>query len=225
MTGLANFDDLFTIAAARKGGAEAFEAMLPQVKSPAELAAIPDDRWLSRMARCIFQAGFNWKVIETKWPGFEEAFDGFDPRRWSLMSDDDLDRLLRDTRVVRHAKKLASVGENAVFLRDLAEEHGTAARFFAEWPDDDYVGLLGVLKKRGSRLGGATGQYFLRFMGKDSFMTGGDVVKALIREGVVDRQPSSQRDLAKVQAAFNHWAAQSGRPMAQVSRTLACTVE
>ena len=82
-----------------------------------------------------------------------------------------------------------------------------------------------VLKKRGSRLGGATGQYFLRFMGVDSFITGGDVVTALIREGVVDKSPSSQRDLKKVQEAFNTWAAESGRPMAHVSRTLACTVE
>lgn len=225
MPRLKDFDALFSAAAERKGGVAAFEALLPVVKTPEQLAAVPDDRWLSMMARCVFQAGFNWKVVDRKWPGFEEAFEGFDPGRWSLMSDDDLDRLLKDTRVVRHAKKLASVGDNALFLRDLAAEHGTAARFFADWPDTDYVGLLQVLKKRGSRVGGNTGQYFLRFMGKDSFILAGDVVKALIREGVVDKQPSSQKDLARVQLAFNHWAEQSGRPMAQISRTLACTVD
>jgi len=90
---------------------------------------------------------------------------------------------------------------------------------------EDYVGLLQVMKKRGSRLGGNTGQYFLRFMGVDGFMTGGDAVKALIREGVIDKQPSSQRDMAKVQDAFNHWVAESGRTMAAISLTLACTVE
>lgn len=220
-----DFDRLFDIAAQRKGGADAFEETLPIMKSADELAAIPDDRWLSMMAKCVFQAGFNWGVVDKKWPGFEEAFDGFDPGRWSMMSDDDLDTLLKDTRVVRHAKKLKSVGENALFLRDLAAEHGTAAQFFADWPQGDHVGLLQVLKKRGSRLGGATGQYVLRFMGRDGFMTGGDVVKALIRERIVDKEPTSQRDLARVQAAFNHWAAQSGRPLAQVSRILACTVE
>lgn len=225
MSELRDFDALFAIAADRKGGPATFEKTLPMVRTAEELAAIPDDRWLSMMAKCVFQAGFNWKVVDNKWPGFEEAFEGFDPGRWSLMSDDDLDRLLKDTRVVRHAKKLASVGENAIFLRDLAVEHGTAARFFADWPVTDYVGLLQVLKKRGSRVGGNTGQYFLRFMGKDSFLTGRDVVTALIREGVVDKQPSSQRDMARVQEAFNHWSAQSGRPLAQISRTLACTVE
>ncbi len=225
MTGLRDFDDLFAIAAERKGGLKAFEATLPQIKTSDELAATPDDRWLSMMAKCVFQAGFSWKVVDQKWPGFEEAFSGFDPGRWSFMSDDDLDTLLKDTRVVRHAKKLSSVGENAVFVTDLAREHGSAAKFFAEWPVTDYVGLLQTLKKRGSRLGGNTGQYFLRFMGKDSFLTGRDVVTALVREGVVDKQPTSQRDMTKVQEAFNAWSAQSGRSMAAISRTLACTIE
>ena len=47
-----------------QGGAEAFEATLPKPKSPAEVAAIPDDRWLATMTRAVFQAGFSWKVIE-----------------------------------------------------------------------------------------------------------------------------------------------------------------
>ena len=42
------------------------------------LAAIPDDRWLSCLAKCVFQAGFNWKVVDSMWPGFETVFDGFD---------------------------------------------------------------------------------------------------------------------------------------------------
>ncbi|MEM1152306.1 MAG: DNA-3-methyladenine glycosylase I [Pseudomonadota bacterium] len=222
---LTRFEDLFAVAAARKGGVEAFSDSMPEILTPKALAAIADDRWLATMTRCIFQAGFNWSVIANKWQGFEEAFEGFPVGRWSMMSDEDLDRLLKDTRVVRHAKKLISVGDNALFLRDLAQEHGSGAAFFAHWPREDYVGLLQVLKKRGARLGGNTGQYFLRFMGVDGFITGGDVARALIREGVVDKVPSSQRDMARVQEAFNHWTAESRLPMAHVSRTLACTIE
>ena len=58
-----SFDELFEIAASRKGGPEAFEATLPVMKTTNDLAAIPDDRWLSTMAKCVFQAGFNWKVV------------------------------------------------------------------------------------------------------------------------------------------------------------------
>ncbi len=69
-----------------------------------------------------------------------------------------------------------------------------------------------------------TGNYFLRFMGKDSFMTSGDVAKALIREGVVDKPPSSKGALKKVQGAFNVWMTESGRPLTHISRVLAYTV-
>jgi 3-methyladenine DNA glycosylase Tag len=225
MSDLTPFDELFAIAAGRKGGAEAFEASLPKLKPPKSLAKIPDDRWLAQFSKGIFQTGLNWSVVENKWPGIVDALWAFDVGRCAMMSDEDLDALLKDTRVIRHAAKLISVRDNAIFLKDLAVEHGSAGKFFADWPAEDFVGLLQVMKKRGSRLGGSTGAYALRHLGKDSFMLGGDVAKALIREGVVDKQPSSQRDMTKVQEAFNHWAAQSGRPLAHISRTLACTVE
>ncbi|MFQ5567206.1 MAG: DNA-3-methyladenine glycosylase I, partial [Paracoccaceae bacterium] len=207
-----SFDALFALAAARKGGAAAFERTLPAPKTPAELAAIPDDRWLAAMTRAVFQAGFSWKVIETKWPGFEDAFWGFAPGRCALMSDDDLDALLKDRRIVRNGAKIRSVAENATLLCELAAEHGSAASAFANWPAGDFAGLLALLKKRASRLGGTSGQYFLRSMGVDGFVLGRDVVRALIREGVIDKAPTAQRDLARVQAAFDRWRGESGRP-------------
>ena len=220
-----SFQSLYDYAACKKGGEEALEALLaPAPLSPAKLAIIPDDRWLSTLTRCIFQAGFNWKVIDKKWPQFEEAFNGFDPKRWMYMSDDDFDGFLKDTRIVRNATKIRSIRENATFLCDLAEEHGSAAKFFAHWPDATYVDLLILLKKRGSRLGGNSGQYFLRFMGKDSFITSRDVVAALIRENVIGNEPKSQRDLRAVQDAFNHWRDESDRSLTEISKVLAFTI-
>lgn len=219
------FQTIWERAAARKGGDAALEALMPAVRTADELRAIPDDRWLAEMTRRIFQAGFNWSVIEKKWPGFEAAFEGFDVPRCAMMSDDDIDRLLKNKDIVRNAAKIASVRENAVFLSDLAREHGSAAAFFADWPVEDFAGLLDVLKKRGSRLSGTTGQYFLRFMGKDSFVLSRDVVAVLVAEGVVDKTPSSARALRAVQEAFNEWAAESGRPLAHISRTLACSID
>src|SRR3546814_8964827 len=83
------------------------------------------------------------------------------------MSDDDLDRLLSDPRVVRNGVKLRSVRENAAFLLDLGAEHGSAARLFADWPSERFAGLLELLKARGSRLGGLAGSLALRSLGKD----------------------------------------------------------
>ncbi|HEY2482164.1 MAG TPA: DNA-3-methyladenine glycosylase I [Caulobacteraceae bacterium] len=210
-------------AAERKGGEAALEAMVAehQAKTAAELAAIPDDRWLAQMSKCVFQAGFSWKVIENKWPGFETAFHGFAPALNAAMADEEFDAHLKDSGIVRNARKILSVRDNAVFLKDLAAEHGSAAAFFANWPDADFVGLLEVMKKRAARLSGETAMRFFRFMGKASFITTRDVTAALIEAGVIDKPPTGRKDLQTVQDAFNAWSRETGRDLTALSRVLA----
>lgn len=74
-----SFAKIRTRAERRKGGAEALAKLLPPKPDPAALAALGDDRILAEMTRRIFSAGFVWKIIEAKWPGFEAAFLEFDP--------------------------------------------------------------------------------------------------------------------------------------------------
>ena len=218
------FEELADMAMAFRGSRDAVESEMPTVKTPAEIKTISDDRILALMTRGVFQAGFSWKVIDNKWPGFEEAFEGFVPVRWKFMSDDDLDSLVSDKRIVRNGQKILSVRENAILLCDLDDEYGSAAACFADWPQEDLVGLLDMLKKRGSRLGGMTGQYFLRQLGKDSWALSRDVVAALVRDGVVDKAPTGKGAMQAVQAAFNECSAESGRPFAHISRMLAMSV-
>ncbi|WP_286830068.1 MULTISPECIES: DNA-3-methyladenine glycosylase I [Kordiimonas] len=218
------FAEILEIAADRRGSVEIVEGMLPEIKTPEELYGIPEDRILAGMTKAVFQAGFSWKVIDNKWPGFEEAFEGFVPVRWKFMSDDDLDSLIKDTRIVRNGPKILTVRDNAILVCDLEDEYGSAAKCIADWPAEDFVGLLEMLKKRGGRLGGMTGQIFLRYLGRDGWALSQDVVAALIREGVVDKAPTGKGAMRAVQAAFNDWAEESGRPFAHISRILSYTV-
>lgn len=219
-----SFAEIRDRAAERKGGAEMLDMLLP-VDEGIDIAALTDDRILSQFTKRVFQAGFNWSVVDNKWDGFEVAFHGFDIGRNAMMSDEDLDAHLRDTRIVRHGKKILSVRDNAIFLSDLAREHGSAAAFFADWPSDDLVGLWNVMKRRGSRLGGVTGQYALRFLGKDSFILSRSVVAALHQAGVVDGPATSKGALRKVQDAFNAWQEESAESYTRMSRMLAMSVE
>ena len=220
------FDAIFAIAAERKGGVAALEKMLTQTASrePAEIAAIPDDRVLAEMTRRIFYAGFSSKVIDAKWDAFEAAFDGFDPHTCAFMTEERFDALMQDRGIVRNGAKIRAVQINAQFILDLKSEHGSASRFLAGWPDSDYVGLLEVLKKRASHLGGDAAGRFLRAIGKPAFITSPDMVAALIREGVVDRPPGGKRDLGVIQAAFNQWSSESGRDLTAISRVLAMSI-
>ncbi len=219
-----SFAEIFEIAAGRHGGAAELEKKLSRPLPTEELAAIPDDRWLAGMTKAVFQAGFNWRVIENKWTGFEEAFDGFDIAACAYRLPDSFDALTQDKRIVRNPQKIATVQANALFIESVAEEHGGFGRWIADWPHGDYVGLLEELGKRGSRLGGATAQYFLRFAGVDGFILSRDVVARLIAEGVIDRSPTSQKARRAVQAAFDQWAEESGRSLTEISRVLGFSI-
>ena len=209
----------------RKGGAKALEKLLPPAPDAARLRALPDDRMLAEMARRIFSAGFVWRVIEQKWPGFEAAFLGFEPARLTFEPDEFWERLTRDERIVRHAAKIMAVRANARFVRDVAAEHGSFGRFLAAWPAADLAGLLEVLAKRGTRLGGLTGQYFLRFVGKDGWILNPDVVACLRDSGLeISEAPTSKRELRLVQDRFNAWAKETGLPLAHLSRICALSV-
>jgi 3-methyladenine DNA glycosylase Tag len=218
------FDEILAIAAERKGGASAVLAGATQPLGPEALAAIPDDRWLAAMARGIFQAGISWKVVETKWPGIEAAFDGFDPGHVAMYEGERIDALVSDTRVIRSGPKIVAICDNAVFVQAVARESGGFGRRIADWPVEDFAGLLGWLGKNGSRLGGSTGAYMLRHMGKESYVLGPDVVARLVAEGVIDTAPTSAKSMAAVQAAFNQWRAESGQPLNVISRVLAQSI-
>jgi 3-methyladenine DNA glycosylase Tag len=69
-----------------------------------------------------------------------------------------------------------------------------------------------------------TGQYALRFLGRESFILSQDVVTALIAAGVVDMTPTSKTALATTQAAFTQWKAESGLSLTHLSRVLAMSV-
>jgi 3-methyladenine DNA glycosylase Tag len=224
MSEIVDWELFFNEAAARKGGHAALESLLPKPRTRQSLSRSKDRVFLDAMAKGIFRAGFNWSVVDKKWPQIEEAMYAFDPPRVAFLSDVDISELSGDSRMIRHRAKIESVVHNARLVVDTAKEHGGFGRFVARWPDDDVVGLWAWLKKEGSRLGGRTGPYFLREVGKDTFLLSRDVVRALIRYGVVDKEPTAKRDLQRVEEAFSAWRQQSGRSYGELSRALACTV-
>lgn len=212
-------------AETRKGGPAKLKKLLPPAPDVAALKKLGDDRVLAEMTRRVFSAGFAWSVIEAKWDGFEKAFLGFAPKRLAFEPDEFWDALVKDARIVRNAAKIHSVRGNARFVQEVAKEHGSFGKFLAAWPSSDEVGLLDLLAKRGERLGGNTGQMLLRFLGWDGFVLSKDVVLCLRDAGLdIAEEPKSKRDLVKVQAQFNEWAAETGLPYLHLSRICALSI-
>lgn len=209
----------------RAGGAQALVARLPMPKSADELRALPDDRYLSLMSQRIFRAGLKHSVVDARWPAFEEAFSGFDPRRVRAMPDEELEAFMGDARLIRHWGKIKAVRDNAAAMHELSADRGGMGAWLADWPRDDVVGLWDDLAKRFSQLGGNSGPNFLRMAGKDTFILTGAVIGALNHWDAFDGQPRSKADQRRVQDVFNAWRRESSRPLCQISMILAGSID
>ena len=224
MSQIEKFAAIYARASQRKGGDEGLEALLPGSLSPQELTQYSDAQLLSELSKKVFQSGFVWRIVEAKWPEYEQAFFGFEPFKVLMLSPEQLQERASDPKLIRHLKKTMAIYDNAHMVNDLAAMHGSFARFIADWPSDNITGLWAELKRKGTRLGGNTGPYFLRSMGKDTFLLTNDVQGYLKSQGLVDYGFSSKAGLKQVQDVFNHWQQESGRSLADISRVLACSV-
>lgn len=115
--------------------------------------------YLETMSRAVFTAGMGAAVIDTKWPGTVEAFDGFDPATVAAYTPADVERLLADPRIVRNRKKVEAVIHNAGELIAVEREFGDVRAYLDSFPKTE--DLVKDLHRRFSFLGEKVAHMFL----------------------------------------------------------------
>ncbi len=218
------FQDIYQRAAQRKGGKVMLEQLLYTPLSKAQLQRLSDDDWLEEFTRKVFQSGFYWSVINNKWAGFKEVFWDFSVEKLLMMPPDMLEQKASDERIVRNFKKVQTIPENAYMIHDTANEHGSFSEFIANWPTEDIIGLWAYLKKHGARLGGNTGPYALRALGKDTFLLSRDVESYLRGHKIIDGGLQTKKSITAAQAFFNELQQQSGLSLQELSLIVAYSV-
>lgn len=215
---------LYEYVVKRFSSEQEMESFLPQPKTAAQLQAVSDDRYLSLISQRVFRAGLRHAMVDKRWPAFEEAFWGFEPKKMILLSGEHFERFMRNKELIRHLPKMKSIPINAQMVLEISNEYGSFGKFLAQWPSTDIVNLWRYLQKQGAQLGGMSAPSFLRMAGKDTFILNKDVTTALVAQGVIDRQPTTIAALAACQHAFNQLQQDSSRPLCQLSMMLSMTV-
>jgi 3-methyladenine DNA glycosylase Tag len=134
-------------------------ALPKQPPAPKELSG-----YLEALARVMFQAGISWRVVEAKWPGIRDALHGFDVQRVAKLREADIDRLMKDTRVIRNRKKLEAVRKNAQEMLALDTEYKGFKRYLDSL--GDFEATKKDLHKRFAFVGDAGSWYFLWTVGR-----------------------------------------------------------
>lgn len=120
--------------------------------------------YLDVMNKAGFQAGMSWKVVEAKWAGTQDAFRNFDPAIIAKFTDNELDALTNDTRVIRNRRKLEGVVKNARTMLALEKGYGSFQKYLRS--HDGFEATVKNLRKRFSFMDEMGAYYFLYVVGE-----------------------------------------------------------
>jgi DNA-3-methyladenine glycosylase I len=135
------------------------------MEAPKQIKPKGPNDYLEVMTKAVFQSGISWRVIQSKWDGFREAFFGFDAEKVSDLDPPDVDRLAQDTRIVRNRRKIEATVENARTLLDLDQQFGSFSKYLRS-----HVGFeetVADLRKRFKFMGDTGAYYFLYVVGEE----------------------------------------------------------
>ena len=80
-----------------------------------------------------FQAGLSWECILNRRDAFRRAFDNFDIARVCNYDTAKLAQLQNDTGIIRNARKISAVVNNARVFTSIAHEYGTFSKYLWHW--------------------------------------------------------------------------------------------
>ncbi len=115
--------------------------------------------YLEVMSKAVFQSGMSWKVVESKWAGTREAFQGFDAEKVAALRGRALEALAVDKRLIRNRRKIAAVVDNAARMIELEKEHGSFKKYLRS--QGGFDATLAAIKKDFKFMGPMGVYYFL----------------------------------------------------------------
>jgi 3-methyladenine DNA glycosylase Tag len=137
---------------------------MPQGTAPKRARPRDLSGYLEAISRAVFQAGLSWRVVDAKWEGIREAFDGFDPVVVAEFDASDIDALMDDPRVIRNRAKLEGTVDNAQTLLELDSEHRSFRHYLRS--RGDFEATVADLKRQFRFLGDTGAYYFLYVVGE-----------------------------------------------------------
>jgi 3-methyladenine DNA glycosylase Tag len=123
-----------------------------------------DDEYFERLTRAIFQAGLNWKMIDTKWPNFQKAFSQFSIKKIAKYDDRKVGRLMSDASIVRNEGKIKSTIYNATQAMEIEKEFGSFEKYFKSF-GKNHAALQADLQSRFHHVGDSSSRTFLWMSG------------------------------------------------------------
>ena len=126
-----------------------------------------DERYFENMCRVIFQEGLNWHVIDNKWPTTKNAFANFDIDTVACFTRADVERLLKDTGIVRNRSKIEAIIYDAQGFKTIKEHFGSFQAYLDSLDkSNNYEAVVKDLTSKFKHLGPSSASLFLYTVGE-----------------------------------------------------------
>jgi 3-methyladenine DNA glycosylase Tag len=143
--------------------------MSPDYNYEVPARSVPDNDagYLEKITQAVFQSGFSWAVIRSKWPNFQAAFANFNVDEVAAFNDEDVERLMEDKSIVRNGRKIEATLQNARTIQDLVAKHGSFYAFLRTMDGFDYETRAQKLCRTFKFLGPMGAYFFFYSVGEE----------------------------------------------------------
>ena len=126
-----------------------------------------DNVYFENMCRVIFQAGLNWHVIDNKWPTTRKAFANFNIDKVAYFTNSDVERLLKDTGIIRNKDKIQAIIQNAQNFKTIEKQYGSFQKYLdSQDKSNNYVNVVKDLTNKFKWLGPPSASLYLYTIGE-----------------------------------------------------------
>jgi len=140
---------------------------MAQYEVPPREVPANDAGYFEKITQAVFQSGFSWQVIRTKWPNFQKACADFDVDTVASFTDEDLERLVEDKGIVRNGRKIKATITNARICQDIIVQHGSLVNWLRTMDGQDYYGRSKQFCKQFKFMGPMGAYFFFWSVGED----------------------------------------------------------
>ena len=84
----------------------------------------------------VFESGLSWSIVFGKRDAFREAFHCFNVAKVAAMTNEDIDRLLRNPSIIRNRAKIRATIDNAQAMMSASPSLSALAKSYERTPDN-----------------------------------------------------------------------------------------
>ena len=135
---------------------------------PPQEKPIDEKGYFEILSKAVFNAGFSYQVVRTKWEGIKEVFNEFDPEIISNWTIDEVSDALESPKIIRNAKKVKAIVSNAQIFLELVRKHRSFENYLESFRDKCYEDKQQIIAKQFKWLGPTGAHFFLWSIGEDA---------------------------------------------------------